>query len=102
MGYSLNVRNTNGNEYYGTKHYGINGKTFDELKKFESFQYLINLRKVNENMVWDEGTDNHFALSGEETDKFIKLYLNECGVDKIPDKLKKVLSTKGNKFISWE
>lgn len=65
--------------FYGTKHYGYNFVFADQEKAkcFPSFNYLMELGKIDIEDLWDYGCSPTIELTAEEFEHFITLYSKE-------------------------
>lgn len=92
--------------FYGTKLFG-----YCKNNELDSFKYLVELNKCNENIYFDYGLDIEIELTHDEFIKFITLYAEDYkkfwGEDKEfnlfdeEPELKECLNYKGNFVISW-
>lgn len=71
MGYRPTFKCLDGSglEFYGTKLYGY----CDETKCF-SYQYLLEIGKIDFDTIWDYGCDNSIILSPTQFATFVTLY----------------------------
>ena len=102
MGYRLGIIEKK-ESYYGTKLFG-----YEEHSKLESFKYLMELGKVEEDDYFDYSTNQSITLSDTEFREFIKLYnedLNnfcEFNNEFINDKeIQKLMDTRYDKILEW-
>lgn len=104
MGYRLCIMDKKtGVGFYGTKHYGYNGTTSEELMKFPSFQYLDSLGKIEFDTLFQDGFDNRMTLTSEQFNRFITLYSKELGVDGLleHEEIPEIMASDGDKEVSW-
>lgn len=91
--------------FYGTKLYG-----YTDESALSSFQYLLSIRKVERDTIWDYGSPNEMTLTAEQFRKFMQLYekdfderseyLNLCEYHDY-NIIRALMQTESDKHIEW-
>lgn len=104
MGYRLNVENESKTiSYYGTKHYGYSFVDEQGGMEYPSYRYLLKLRKIDGDELWDYGFTNEIVLTAKQFERFIKLYSKELERSLLGEKeIAELLESDERKIIYWD